>query len=121
MIDFKYSLDLVPMVMNRSVVNIIPTRFFLDWLNNIRDSDVSLGLNELEPISLLIKDFDLMIGFDHWLELNYDLIFKIRLNYSCIDKSLWPQIRTLNVFKEWFEVKFSNLILDLEEEPINII
>lgn len=121
MIDLKYELDLVPMLINRSVVTIYSTKNFLDWLNYIRGSDVSLGLNDIEPISFLIVDFDDMIEFEHWLELNYDLIFKIRLSYSCIDKSIWPQVRTLNIFKEWFEVKFSNLILDLEDEPIKII
>lgn len=120
MIDLKYELELVPMVKNRSVINIIPTKIFLDWLNYIRGSDVC-SLNDIEPISFLIMDFDDMIEFEHWLELNYDLIFMIRLNYSCIDKSIWPQVRTLNIFKEWFEVKFSNLILDLEDEPIKII
>jgi hypothetical protein len=121
MIDLKYELDLFPMVMNRSVVNLIPTKIFLDWLNYIRGSDVSLGLNDLNPISLLIKDFDFTIEFDDWLELNYDLLFMIRLNYSCIDKSIWPEIRTFDVFKEWFEIKHSNLILDLEDEPIKLI
>lgn len=120
MIDLKYDLDLVPMVKNRSVINIFPTKIFLDWLSYIRGSD-ECSLNDIEPISFLIMDFDDMIEFEHWLELNYDLIFKIRLNYSCIDKSIWPQVRTLNIFKEWFEVKFSNLILDLEDEPIKMI
>jgi hypothetical protein len=58
MIEPQYELDMYPMVKNRSVVNIYPTKIYLDWLNYIRGSDVSLGLNDIEPISFLIQDFE---------------------------------------------------------------
>ena len=110
-----------PMVNNRSLVNLYPTKIFLDWLNYIRGSDVILGLNELEPIAFLIKDFDVKLEFNSWLETNFQLLFEIRLNYSCIDKSLWPEDRTFSVFNKWFEVRYSNLILDLEDGPIEVL
>lgn len=120
MIELKYELDKFPMVTNRSVVNIFPTKSYLDWLNYIRGTDVSIGINDLEPISFLIKDFECKLDFDNWLECNYQLLFDIRLNYSCIDKLLWPEDRAFGVFKQWFEVKYSGLILDIEDEPINL-
>jgi hypothetical protein len=49
------------------------------------------------------------------------ILFEIRLNYICTDKCQWPENRTLAVFKSWFEIIHSNLILDLLDEPINII
>lgn len=58
MIQPQYELDMYPMVNNRSVINVYPTKTFLDWLNYIRGSDESLGLNDLEPITFLIKGFD---------------------------------------------------------------
>lgn len=114
MIEPQYELDKYPMVNNRSVVNIFPTKLYLDWLNYIRGPDVILGLNDLEPISYLIKDFDNNSEFEYWLENNFHLMFEIRLNYSCIDKSLWPEDRSFSVFNKWFEIRYSNLILDLE-------
>jgi hypothetical protein len=121
MIKLKYELDMYPMVKNRSVVNLFPTKLYLDWLNYIRGSDASLGINDLEPISFLIKDFEINSEFDNWLEINFQMLFEIRLNYSCIDKTLWPLVRTFEVFKDWFEIRFCNLILDLEDEPIRVI
>ncbi len=121
MIELKYELDMYPMVKNRSVVNLFPTKLYLDWLNYIHGFDVILGINELEPISFLVKDFDEKSDFDYWLENNFPLIFEIRLNYSCVDKSQWPEVRTIEVFNQWFDIRLSNLILDIEDEPIILI
>ena len=121
MIEHKYELDMYPIVNNRSVVNLFPTKLYLDWLNYIRDSNIGLGLNDLEPISFLIKDFDDKSDFEYWLQTNYQLLFEIRLTYSCIDKSLWPEDRTFYVFKNWFHVRFSNLILDMKTDSIEMI
>jgi hypothetical protein len=93
--ELKYELDMYPMVKNRSIVNIFPTKVYLDWLNYIHGSDVRLGINVLEPISFLVKDFD--------------------------DKSLWPEERTFCIFNKWFEIRFSNLILDMNTDSIEMI
>lgn len=52
---------------------------------------------------------------------NFHLMFEIRLNYSSVDKSLWPEDRTFYVFKKWFDVRFSNLILDMKTDSIEMI
>jgi hypothetical protein len=121
MIELKYELDMYPMVKNRSIVNIFPTKVYLNWLNYIHGSDVCFAINDLEPISFLIKDFDVKSDFDYWLENNFQLMFEIRLNYSCVDKSLWPEERTFCNFNKWFDIRFSNLILNIEDEPIILI
>ena len=120
MIEPQYELDMYPMVKNRSVVNIYPTKIYLDWLNYIRGSDVCIGISDIEPISFLIKDFDDNSEFENWMANNFQLMFEIRLNYSCIDKSLWPEDRTFYVFKKWFDVRFSNLILDMKTDSIEM-
>ena len=120
MIESQYELDMYPMVKNRSVVNLYPTKLYLEWLNYIRGSDVSLGLNDIEPISFLIEDFETKNQFNEWLESNYNLLFDIRLNYSCINKSLWPEERTFNTFNDWIQVRYSNMILDLVDESVKI-
>lgn len=121
MIEPQYELDMYPMVKNRSVVNLYPTKIYLEWLNYIRGSDVSLGLNDPEQISFLIKDFDVNLEFNNWLQTNYQLLFEIRLTYSCIDKSLWPEDRSFGVFNKWFDIRYSNLILDLQDDLIKMI
>jgi hypothetical protein len=119
MIEHKYELDMYPIVNNRSVVNLFPTKLYLEWLNYVHGSNVGFSLNGLEPITFFIEDFHDKSDFEYWLQTNYQLLFEIRLTYSCIDKSLWPAERTFNTFNSWFQVRYSNMILDLEDESIN--
>ncbi len=120
MIELKYELDMYPIVNNRSVVNLFPTKLYLDWLNYVHGSNVGFSLNDLEPITFLIEDFHDKSDFKYWLENNFLLMFEIRLSYSCIEKSLWPEVRTIEVFNQWFDIRLSNLILDIEDEPIRV-
>ena len=121
MIEQKYELDMYPMVKNRSVVNIYPTKLYVDWLNYVTNDGMNYSIDKLEPISFLIKDFETRKQFDKWLESNFKLLFDIRLSYSCTDKSQWPENRTLAVFNSWFDLIHCDLILDLLEEPIKVI
>ena len=121
MIDLKYELDMYPMVKNRSVVNIYPTKLYVDWFNYVTNNGINYSIDNLEPISFLIHDFDTQMEFSDWLQSNFKLLFDIRLSYSCTDKNQWPENRTLAVFKSWFKIIHSNLILDLLNEPIKMI
>ena len=121
MIEQKYELDLVPMVKNRSVVNIYPTKLYVDWFNYATNNGINYSIDKLESISFLINDFDTRMEFNDWLESNFKLLFDIRLSYSCTDKNQWPENRTLAVFNSWFDINHSNLILDLLDEPIKMV
>jgi hypothetical protein len=80
MTEHKYQLDLFPIVVNRSIVNLYSKQIFIDWLKYIDEGDFSTVPKHIEPISFLIKDFS--------------TLFEIRLSYSCVDKTVWPEIRT---------------------------
>ena len=120
MIDFNHLLDQFPQVSNRGVIQLIPTKLYVDWFNYVNIDGVNYSNNDLEPISFLIEDFETRKEFDDWLECNYQLLFEIRLNYSCTDKSQWPKTRTFTVFLSWFEIYHSSLILDLKTDIIKI-
>ena len=121
MFEKQFQLDQYPQVSNRGVIQIVPTQLFADWFSYIRDDGVNYTLNNLESISFLINDFDTRMEFNDWLESNFKLLFEIRLSYACTDKNQWPENRTLAVFKSWFEIIHSDLILDLLNEPIKVI
>lgn len=121
MIEQKYELDLVPMVQNRSIVQLIPTKLFVDWYNYVSPCGIKYSIDNIEPISFLIRDFETREEFNDWLQFNYQVLFDIRLSYSCTDMSQWPENRTLAVFKSWFDIIHCDLILDLLEEPIKVI
>ncbi len=121
MIEPQYELDQYPQVSNRGVIQLVPTKLFVDWFNYVSNDGVKYSIDNLEPISFLIEDFETRKKFDYWLEGNYQLLFEIRLNYGCLDKSRWPENRTLPVFKSWFGIYYSSMILDLMSEPIKVI
>jgi hypothetical protein len=117
----ELELDQFPQVSNRGVIQLIPTKLYADWFYYVTNDLVKNSIDDLEPISFLIEDFETRKEFDYWLEANYQLLFEIRLNYGCLDKSQWPENRTLAVFKSWFEVYHSSLIIDLKTDSIEMI
>ena len=112
--DTNIELDQFPQVGNSNVIIMTPTKLFLDWFNYVSEDTQPITLNSLESISFLTYDFDTQLEFREWLQLNYHLLFEVRLNYECTDKFLWPEIRTFQVFESWFDITYSNIILDLE-------
>ena len=121
MIDFNHLLDQFPQVSNRGMVQLVPTKLFIDWYNYVSPCGIKYSIDNIEPISFLIEDFETREEFNDWLQCNYQLLFEIRLYYACTDNTQWPENRTLDVFKFWFDINHSSLILDLLDEPIKII
>ena len=121
MIDFNHLLDQYPQVSNRGVIQLVPTKLYVDWFNYVTNDGVKYSIDNLEPISFLIEDFETKHEFDDWLECNYQLLFEIRLNYACTNKSQWPETRTFPVFLTWFETYHSSMILELMSESIQVI
>ncbi len=117
----ELELDQYPQVSNRGVIQLIPTKLYVDWFNYVTNDGVNYSIDKLEPISFLLEDFETRKEFEYWLEGNYELLFEIRLNYACTDKSQWPKNRTLPVFQSWFEVYHSSLIIDLKADSIEKI
>ena len=120
MIDTNIELDQYPLVSNRGAIQIVPTKLLVDWFNYVNIDGITYLINEIEPISFLIDDFETKHEFDDWLECNYQLLFEIRLNYACTNKSQWPETRTFPIFLSWFEIYNSSLILDLKTDLIKI-
>jgi hypothetical protein len=121
MIDSNLELDQYPQVSNRGVIQLVPKQLYADWFNYTRNDGVNYTLNNLETISFLTHDFDTRMEFNDWLETNFQLLFEIRLSYACNDKCQWPENRAFTVFKSWFDIIHSDLILDLLTEPIKVI
>lgn len=48
----------------------------------------------------------------------HEQIFAAELDLWCRDRSRWPQPRSLELFEEWFSVRFFPLIEDLDTDPL---
>jgi hypothetical protein len=90
LIDFNNLLEQLPQISNRGVILLIPTKLYVDWYHYVSNNRIKHSINSIESISLLIDDFDTLEEFEYWLERHFQLLFEIRLNYSCTDKTRWP-------------------------------
>jgi hypothetical protein len=108
-------------IANRCAVRIEPNKLFIDWLNYTFEGYVDKSNDVLNATTYLIKDADEIQLLENRLKRNYALIFELQLNNYCTDESLWPQKRTYAIFKKWFNISFSDEIIDLENGPIEMI
>jgi hypothetical protein len=90
MIDYNNLLDQFPQVSNRGVIKLVPTKLYVDWYNYVSPSSSKCSATNIEPILILVDDFDTRKEFDEWLACNFPLLFEIRLNYACTDKTKCP-------------------------------
>ena len=55
-----------------------------------------------------------------WLESAYGRIFENELDSWCRDASLWPDPRPYTLFREWFDVRFYDLVEDLGDTELTL-
>ena len=111
----RVSLDNFPTI-NRFVLVVEPTNVFLEWARKFPDEDSELTLDELleDTSAYLMPHGDP----DSWLPQNYTKIFEIELNDWSVDPSCWPKDRSFKAFKEFFNVRFCSIVIDMGEGPI---
>src|SRR4030042_30878 len=106
---------------NRLVLVVEPTNVFLEWARKFPDEDpelTSAGL--LEDVSAYLIP---PVGErpDSWLEENYRTIFEIELNDWTVDPSCWPKDLSFKTFKEFFNIRFCSIVIDMADGPIRRI
>ena len=89
------------------------------WINEADPSpdgqDITLtDVNEERTVYLI----DDRIGddprsFERWLRKNYEEIFEMELDGWYTDPKLWPQDRSLALFRAWFDVELHTVLVDL--------
>ena len=93
----------------------------LDWLIRV-DLPAVLTLGELndDNESYLIPSFDDPTKEIKWVEKRWEFFFENVLYGWLTEEGLWPKDRTLKMFRSWFDIKISSIVLDLAEEPLMI-
>ena len=105
-------------ITNRSALFITPKKPFKEWAKLYNESpidDLNQRLNEKHVylIEWFHKDDIVDVLKPYYIE-----IFEFELLSWNSYKSEWPQNRSLELFLEWFEVKFVDDLYDLETEKI---
>ncbi len=108
-------------MLNRDLLIIRLKQPFVDWIN---EADPYPGgrtftleeANEDLPV-FLIHDYACE-EIENWLEQCYLPLFEDILEYWYTDPALWPQDRTLELFKAWIGVDVRGIIFDVVDEPL---
>lgn len=105
---------------NRTVVMLAPQQPFLDWLNNVDPDDEALSLEDLRQDNevFLIPQFNDNSDSERWVEERWSFLFEHMLMGWIDDEAMWPQDRTLEMFREWFDIEIHTMAWDLSDEPL---
>ena len=112
---------LTRVISNRSMMQLTCKQPLLDWLSSVEPQSV-LTLGELndDNESYLIPSFDDPTKEIKWVEKRWEYFFESVLYGWLTEEGLWPKDRTLKMFRSWFDIKISSIVLDLAEEPLKI-
>jgi hypothetical protein len=108
-------------MLNRDLLIVRLKQPFVDWINEAdpypdRIHTSLESANEDCPV-FLIHDFACE-DIEGWLEQCYLYLFEEVLEQWYVDEGLWPQDRTLALFKAWCEVEVHGIIIDLVDDPL---
>jgi hypothetical protein len=103
-------------MLNRSAVIVKPRQSYLEWAS--RDDDEGLAASvfealQAEPTVYLLPEYEDPFSQHEVLEEFWPVLFETMLEGWVTDKASWPKNRTLEMFREWFEVQMSSIVEDL--------
>jgi hypothetical protein len=108
-------------MINRNLIIIRFKQPFVDWVNEADPSPSNSRMSREEvnddSPAFLIHDYA-SEDFENWLEECYELLFEQVLGEWYVDPSLWPQDRTLKLFKAWCDVEVHSMVTDMLDAPL---
>lgn len=106
----------LPKMINRGVLVVKAKEPYREWVNSLEaHSDISIKEINVDSTAYLIPEFEDDRQRDRILKKIYPDIFVEQLFDWCIDEDMWPQKRTLALFKKWFELEFHSVVEDMVE------
>jgi hypothetical protein len=101
---------------NRNGFLIKPTKLFYDWVKYAYPKQSEWGEWPFGTF-YLIPAVETLEDMEQWLEKNFDTVFKYMLDEEGEEKDC-PAKRDLSMFKQWFNIVWCDLVVDLGEERI---
>ena len=107
-------------MLNRSIIIIKAKEPFLSWLSSLPEPENNISLDEIDFDNsvYLLPEYEMDDEREEILADYYDIIFEDQLAGWWTDSAIWPKTRDLSTFKEWFDIEFHSLILDLVDLPL---
>ena len=66
----------------------------------------------------LIPQFNDISDSEKWIEKRWSFLFEHMLMGWVEDDSLWPEERSLAMFRDWFEIEIHTMVWDLSDEQL---
>ena len=108
-------------MINRDTLIVRFKQPFVDWINEVdptpQETTVSLEDANEDVTAFLVPD-GVTDDLDSWLAMNYLPLFEFVLDEWYVDESLWPQDRTLALFKSWCHIDLHSMVVDTVDEEI---
>jgi hypothetical protein len=108
-------------MLNRDLIIIKYKQPFVDWVNEAdpRPGEHRITLDDANEDSpaYLIHEYA-SEELENWLEECYLPLFENILGEWYTDPALWPQDRTLKLFKAWCELQVHSMVLDYVDGPL---
>jgi len=102
---------------NRSAIILKPQQPFVDWYFKLNLYDELDFEEEIKKPNIYLID-DKIDDVEKWLKKKFDKFFIMELDEWSAGKKDWPQKRNYKMFKQWFKVGISEMIYDLEKNPV---
>lgn len=111
----------LPKMVNRAVLIPKAKEPFREWISKLHDSEkISLKDINDDCTAYLIPEYDDDRQRDRIIKKLYPDIFEGQLNEWSIDEDMWPQKRTLAMFKKWFELEYHTVVEELGNDELDI-
>ena len=106
-------------MLNRSVLIVKAKDPFRQWVNSLPDPD-SVTLEELneDTTAYLVPEYDDDSQRDRILKKVFKDIFEEQLDGWWTDEKDWPVKRDMRTFKQWFDVEFHSVVIDLVDDVL---
>ena len=107
-------------MLNRSIIIIKVKEPFLNWLRSLPEPENEITLDEInfDNTAYLLPEYEMDGEREKILADYFDIIFEDQLEDWWTDSTHWPKKRNFSIFKEWFNIEFHSLVLDLVDLPL---
>jgi hypothetical protein len=113
-------------VVNRTAVTITGGQPYLDWLRqtgvdrDARAGGVTVVVPRAKPYgaAFLLPEFGQEEDLQEWVEDNASWLFEFQLSAWTDDQTVWPAVRDLKTFKEWFRIDLHDVVVDVADDEI---
>ena len=107
-------------LVERIALIVRPKRRFVEWANSVDHGGPKLSFEEARtsPTTYLVESIESMDDVSELIDAYAIELFEEELNNWMSDESTWPKNRTPHVFRDWFDVELSDLVLDTQDGPL---